>query len=151
LADGLLDYAPGWPAIDRIHGVLRFERAGMEIDAKTGAVWNVALADTRARIADFEAPLLIVEGGGAGPAQEMIRFVNESDLRTKIDDFTRDTLATGDAKLQLALEVPLDELDATRVRGAVAFAGNDVVLHRALPPFEGLVGRLEFTEGQLAL
>lgn len=151
LSDGRLAYAPGWPAIDRIHGALRFERAGMEIDAQSGMVWNVALAGTRARIADFEKPLLQVEGSGAGPAQDMIRFVNESDLRTKIDDFTRETSASGDAKLQLALELPLGDLDATRVRGAVSFAGNDVVLDRALPPFAGLVGRLEFTEDRLSL
>lgn len=151
LSDGRLAYAPGWPAIERIRGSLRFERAGMEIDAQSGAVWNVALADTHARIADFDRPLLRVDGSGAGPAQDMIRFVNESALRTKIDDFTRETTVAGDATLQLALELPLDDLDATRVRGAVRFTGNDVALDRALPPFEALVGRLEFTEDRLAL
>ncbi|MDT3678205.1 MAG: YhdP family protein [Burkholderiaceae bacterium] len=151
LADARLAYAPGWPAIERIRGSLRFERAGMEIDAQSGAVWNVALADTKARIADFDKPLLLVEGSGAGPAQDMIRFVNESALRTKIDDFTRDTTIAGDAQLQLALELPLADLDAARVRGAVQFAGNDVALDRSLPSFESLVGRLEFTEDRLAL
>ncbi|HEY0879337.1 MAG TPA: YhdP family protein [Zeimonas sp.] len=151
LSDARLAYAPGWPAIERIDGALRFERAGMEIVANSGAVWKVALADTHARIADFEQPLLRIEGSGAGPAQDMIRFVNESALRTKIDDFTRDTAVAGDAKLQLALELPLDDLDATRVRGSVQFAGNDVVLDRGLPPFEGLAGTLEFTEDRLAL
>lgn len=151
LADARLAYAPGWPAIERIRGSLRFERAGMEIHAQSGAVWNVALAETRARIADFDKPLLLVEGSGAGPGQDMIRFVNESALRTKIDDFTRETTVAGDAALQLALELPLDHLDATRVRGAVQFAGNDVALDRTLPTFESLVGRLEFTEDRLAL
>lgn len=151
LANAQLAYAPGWPAIDRIGGTLRFERAGMEIDAQSGRVWNVALSDTRARIADFEHPVLLVEGSGAGRAQEMIRFVNESALRTKIDDFTREASATGDAKLQLALELPLGDLDAARVRGSVQFTGNDIVLDPALPPLEGLVGRLEFTEERLAL
>ncbi len=151
LSDARLAYAPGWPAIERIRGSLRFERAGMEIDAQSGAVWNVALADTHARIADFDKPLLLVEGNGTGPAQDMIRFVNESALRTKVEDFTRGTTAAGDAKLQLALELPLDDLAATRVRGAVQFAGNDISLDRTLPPFEAVAGRLEFTEDRLAL
>ncbi len=151
LADGRLAYAPGWPVIDSIRGSLRFERAGMEIDAQSGAVWNVALVDTHARIADFDEPLLLVEGSGTGPAQDMIRFVNESALRTKIDDFTRETTVAGGATLQLALELPLDDLEATRVRGAVRLAGNDVALDRALPPLEALAGRLEFTEDRLAL
>lgn len=151
LSDARLAYAPGWPAIDRIRGALRFERAGMDIEARAGAVWNVALADTHARIDDFADPLLRVEGSGAGPAQDMIRFVNESALRERIDDFARDTSVSGDAKLQLALEMPLDDVDATKVRGAVRFAGNAVALDRSLPPFEALDGRLEFTEDRLAL
>ncbi|HLT25529.1 MAG TPA: YhdP family protein [Zeimonas sp.] len=151
LSEGRLAYAPGWPAIERIRGVLRFERAGMEIEAHSGAVWNAAIGETRARIADFERPLLLVEGSGAGPAQDMIRFINESPLRTRVADFTRETSVAGDAKLQIALELPLDDLDATRVRGAVQFAGNDVVLGGTLPPLAGLAGRLEFTEDRLAL
>lgn len=151
LSDGRLAYAPGWPAIERIAGVLRFERAGMEIEARSGVVWNVALADTRARIADFGRPLLLVEGAGAGPAQDMIRFIDESPLGTRIADFTRETSVSGGAELRLALELPLGDLGSTRVRGAVQLGGNDVVLDRRLPPFEALTGRLEFTEDRLAL
>lgn len=151
LDDGRLSYAPGWPAIERIAGLLRFERAGMEIVARTGAVWNVALADTHARIADFANPLLRVEGAGTGPARDMIRFINESPLRTRIDDFTREISVSGGAGLRLALELPLGDLESTRVSGAVQLDGNDVVLDRGLPPFEALTGRLEFTEDRLAL
>ncbi|RPH59880.1 MAG: hypothetical protein EHM83_15185, partial [Burkholderiales bacterium] len=146
LADATLSYAPDWPAIERIQGRLRFERAGMEIDVETGKVWNVALAQTTARIAEFADPLLRVEGSGQGPAQDMVRFVNESPLLTRIDDFTRDVAIGGDATLQLVLEVPLGEIDATRVRGSVQFAGNHLSLDRTLPPFDGVAGRLEFTE-----
>ncbi len=150
LSDAQLAYAPGWPAIEHVRGSLRFERAGMEIDARSAAVWNVALTDTHARIADFDEPLLLVEGKGAGPAQDMIRFVDESALRTKVEDFTRETTAAGDAKLQLALKLPLDDPAAVRVRGAVEFSGNDVTLDPTLPPFEAVTGRLEFTEDRLA-
>lgn len=151
LADATLAYAPGWPAIDRIQGRLRFERAGMEIEVGSGRVWNVALAQTRARIAEFREPLLRIEGEGVGPAQDMVRFVNESPLLTRIDDFTRDVAIGGSASLQLAFEMPLEDIDATRVRGSVRFAGNDLTLDRTLPRFEGLSGTLEFTEDGLAL
>ena len=151
LADATLAYAPGWPAIDRIQGHLRFERAGMEIDVRTGRVWDVALTQTTARIAEFRDPLLRIEGGGQGPARDMVRFVNESPLLTRIDDFTRDVAIGGSATLQLAFEMPLEDIDATRVRGSVVLAGNDLALDRTLPRFEGVAGRLEFTESRLAL
>ncbi len=151
LADTTLRYAPGWPAIERIRGVLRFERAAMTIEARSGAVWGVQLADVRAHIDDFRDSLLHVQGAGTGPAQDLVRFVNESALRARIDDFTRDTAIGGQAALQLALELPLRDLDGTRVAGSVDFAGNDLTLDRTLPPFGAVSGRLEFTEDRLAL
>lgn len=151
LVDTTLRYAPGWPAIDRIRGVLRFDRAAMAIEARSGAVWGVRLADVRARIDDFRDPLLRVQGGGAGPAQDLVRFLNESALRSRIDDFTRDTSIDGQATLQLALELPLRELDDTRVVGSVEFPGNDLTLDSTLPRFAGVSGRLEFTEDRFAL
>jgi len=151
LQDARLAYAPGWPAIERIQGQLRFERAGMDIEVQSGRVWNVALARTHAAIAEFREPLLRVEGSGVGPAQDMVRFVNESPLRTRIDDFARDLAIEGGATLQLALELPIEALDDARVRGSVQLAGNTVRLERTLPPFDAVGGRLEFTEDRLAL
>mgnify|MGYP002073523986 FL=1 len=151
LADATLAYAPGWPAIERIQGRLRFERAGMEIEARTGQVWNVALAQTTARIAEFREPLLRIEGSGQGPAQDMVRFVNESPLRARIDDFTRDAAIDGEATLRLAFEMPLEDIDATRVRGSVQLPGNDLALDRTLLRLERVTGRLEFSEDRLAL
>lgn len=151
LHDARLAYAPGWPAIEDIQGQLRFERAGMDIEVHSGRVWNVALARTRAGIAEFGEPLLRVEGSGVGPAQDMVRFVNESPLRTRIDDFTRDVAIGGNARLHLALALPIEALDDARVRGSVELAGNAVQLDRTLPPFDAVSGRLEFTEDRLAL
>lgn len=146
-----LRYAPDWPAIEGFEGRLLFERNGMQVTMRSGRVFGVALGETRAVIADFDDPLLVVEGGGEGPAMDMIRFVNESPLATRIDDFTRDTDAKGSARLRLRLELPLDDLDRTRVAGRVQFLGNALTLDSTLPTFTGVAGALEFTEEALAL
>ncbi len=151
LADATLAYAPDWPTIERIAGRLRFERAGMEIDVASGRIRSVALGRTTARLADFDRPLLRIEGAGQGPAQDMVGFVNDSPLPTRLDDFTRDLSIGGDARLELAFEMPLDNVEATRVRGSVRFAGNDVEIDRTVPPLQDVSGRLEFTESRLAL
>ncbi|MCM5570648.1 TIGR02099 family protein [Burkholderiaceae bacterium FT117] len=151
LRDATLAYAPGWPAIEKIGGRLVFEGAGMDIDAQSGRLWGVALGRTRATIADFREELLRIEGGGEGPAQDMMRFIDESPLRNRIDDFTRGIAVSGAAKLALKLDIPLDDVDATRVAGAVRFEGNDVVVDPAVPPFSRVAGTLEFSERALAL
>jgi uncharacterized protein (TIGR02099 family) len=151
LADATLAYAPGWMPIGRIQGSLRFERAGMEIDARSGQVNGVALSHIRARIAEFRDALLVVEGRGEGAAQDMVRFVDDSPLPTRVAHFSDDVAVGGSARLRLALEMPLHGVDATRVRGSVEFSGNHVVLDRTLPPLDDVRGLLEFTESGLAL
>ncbi|HPA88239.1 MAG TPA: YhdP family protein [Quisquiliibacterium sp.] len=149
--DGTLAFAPGWPAIERFQGNLRFERAGMQVTMRSGRTYGVTLGSTQAHIRDFLDPLLVVEGGGEGPAQDMIRFVNSTPVATRIDDFTREARVDGTAALALKLELPLDHLDAYRVAGAVRFRGNTLELDRTIPTLSDVSGALEFSERGMAL
>lgn len=146
-----LRYAPGWPRIEKIDGTLAFERAGMRIQANSGQVFSSRLSGVRATLADFGKPLLQIEGNGTGPAADMLRFVNESPVATRIDDFTREASASGDAKLALRLQLPLSDLDRSRVAGSVGFDDNELRLDKTLPVFSRVSGILEFSEDRLAL
>lgn len=151
LSDGVLAYAEGWPRIDEVHGRLRFERNGMQVAMRSGRILGVALGPTIAAIRDYDEAVLRVEGGGEGAAQQMLRFVDESPLAARIDDFAREARLDGDARLRLRLELPLGDPGAARVEGAVVFAGNTLRVDGALPPFHELAGTLEFSERALAL
>ncbi len=151
LSDATLLYAPGWPAIERGEGRLRLERNGLQVAMRSGKVFDVALSATTATIRDYAEAVVRVDGSGDGAAQEMIRFVNDSPVGTRIDDFVRDTVVQGSARLQLHLELPLRELERSRVIGSVAFPGNQLKLDNTLPPFSNLTGTLEFSEQGLAL
>ncbi len=151
MRDTALAYAPGWPAIDRIRGRLIFERAGMEVVADAARVWGVALTGTHAMLPEFRKPVLKLEGSADGPAQDMVRFVNESPLRIRAGDFTRDLGVGGSAKLKLNLEMPIDDADATHVTGSVQLAGNEVTVERGLPALAQVSGTIQFTEKTLAL
>ncbi len=151
LTDAILDYAEGWPRIEAMQGRLRFERNGLQLAMRGGRALGVELGPTIAAIRDYEESVLRIEGGGGGPAAEMLRFVDQSPLAARFDDFIRDATLEGEARLQLRLEVPLYELDTTRVDGSVTLAGNTLRLDEGVPPFTDLAGRLEFTERLLAL
>jgi uncharacterized protein (TIGR02099 family) len=47
--------------------------------------------------------------------------------------------------------LPVEDVDATRVRGSVRLAGNEVSIDPALPSFAQVSGKVEFTEKTLAL
>ncbi len=149
--DGVLRYAPEWPQIERFQGTLAFERAGMRIQMRSGRVFGVEFGSTQATIRDFEEALLRVEGAGEGPAADMLRFVNESPLATRIDDFTRDAQAQGNAKLSLSLGLPLGALERSEMAGTVQFLGNELRLDNTIPPFGAVTGTLEFSDRGLAL
>ncbi len=151
LKDATLKYSPDFPEITAMDSVLKFDRDTVDISVRSGKIFGVELKDSRARIADVRTPLLVVEGNGTGPAQDMIRFVNQSPVATRIDDFTAETKATGDAQLQLSLSVPLANIANTSVRGAVFFIDNTIKLDNVLPPFGGVTGRLEFSDQGLRL
>lgn len=151
LANATLHYDSAWPPIEAFEGQLRFERNGMKIAMRSGRVFGVGLGPTQAVIEDFDDHLLVVDGKGAGPAADMIRFVNASPVARWLDGFTRDSVADGNARLELRLELPLDDLDSSRVKGRVSFQGNRLELDPGIPPFENVVGALAFSERGFAL
>lgn len=146
-----LDYAPGWPGIEALEGQLTFERAGFDVASASGRTQGIAMRTLKARMTDFRDGVLNVEGQGDGPAQALLDFIDRSPLASSISTFTRDLSVKSGADMAIALQIPVLEPAATRVRGHVLLSGNDLILDSTLPPFEGVQGRIEFTETGLAL
>jgi uncharacterized protein (TIGR02099 family) len=144
--DVTLAYAPQWPRVEQARGELQFAGAGMEFKAQSGVIGGLRVTEAVARIPDMKDGQLAVEGRAVGPAQAMLSVVNDSPVAATVSTFTRDLGIGGDARLALRLQVPLNDLAATRVAGSVELAGNDVVIDRTLPELVGAIGRIEFTE-----
>jgi uncharacterized protein (TIGR02099 family) len=151
VSDVVLDYAPQWPGIAAIRGELAFERAGMTVRAGSGEVFGTRLADVRAALDDLSDGSLTVEGSGTGPADDLLRFLAGSPLAGTVGGFTRDAGIDGDSRLDLKLVLPLRDLGRVRASGAITLGGNRVTVDRTLPTFEGVSGRVEFTEQGLTL
>jgi uncharacterized protein (TIGR02099 family) len=151
IRDASLAYAPDWPRIEHVRGDLVLEGAGLDVRAQAAQIAGVRLSEVRASIAGYHDALLIVEGRGAGPAQDMLRFVDDSPLAAMVSTFTQAIRVAGDARLALKLQLPLADLSATRVAGTVELAGNDVTLDSTLPEFSGVSGQVAFTERGLSL
>lgn len=158
IENGTLNYAPGqfaqngkaplWPVIDQIVGTIAFDRTRMEITADSAKTSGTALSHVKAVIPDLLVPdmRLDVDGTAAGPLQEFLRFTNESPVAGWIGHFTEETRATGNAKLALKLQLPLHNMQESKVYGALQFAGNTVTLMNAMPPLSNSTGKLEFHE-----
>lgn len=148
-----LDYAKGWPLITDIHGDLRFEGAGMAIEAHRGAMLGAKLAGTHVEIPDFDAPVAVlkVKGRAEGPTAEFLKFIEQSPVGERIDHFTEDMRATGNGRLDLALSIPLElaRLGDSKVDGIYHFLANEVTVDPGLPPLQQVNGTLQFSEKDL--
>ncbi len=156
LAGARLEYAPAhrhpdgtplWPLAEAIDGRIVFDRARMEINGRTLRTLGVTLSNVKAVIPDLgahENMMLEINGYGAGPLQEFLRYVAATPVLGWIGHFTEDTQGTGNAKLDLALRLPLAHLHETKVQGNLQLQGNDVVLFPELPALQNARGKIAF-------
>lgn len=147
VSGGTLHYADGWPDIENIAGDVMFRGQRMEVNAQQGTIQGVKLAGVRAEIPELDgARVLTVTGDAEGATQSFLKFIASSPVTGYIDRFTEGMQAEGPGKLKLRLELPLRNLEKTRVVGTVQMTGNRVLIEPSLPPLEQTTGSIEFTE-----
>jgi uncharacterized protein (TIGR02099 family) len=160
--DGRLDYLPGgraddgstwpaWPRLEAIDADVVFERQTMMVSARSATIFNTRVQNAVARVADFRGDaLLSVRGFTTGPAADMLRYVRDSGLRDPLH-FLAGASATGNARLDLSLDIPLTAGREVGVAGTITLAGNDIVLREDILPFTRTNGRIDFTRRSLTL
>ena len=163
IENGKLNVAPGklakdgksplWPVIDALQGSIAFDRGRMEIDAKSARIHNLGLTGVKAILPDLLTAdkQLSVDGTASGALQDLIGFVNDSPVVDWIGRFTEETRATGNAVLDLKMQLPLARMSESRVQGSLQLAGNDVMLQPVIPTLFQTNGKFEFTEKGVTL
>ncbi len=158
--DVLMDYVPSyqltkegewiagaWPRIEKINGRLIFEGNGMRVENATAESQGVAIRDVTASIPSFTAkgvPLLI-HGVAEGRLAGMASFVNESPVSAMLSHVFEGAELSGDALLDLKLNIPITRAHETAVQGDISLNGNRVVLAN-VPPLDNASGSVYFTE-----
>jgi uncharacterized protein (TIGR02099 family) len=162
IVNGKLNYAPGkfandgksplWPMLEDIKGAIAFDRTRMEIKAESAKTNGVALSNVKAVIPDLSKhDMLAVDGDAAGALQDFLRFANDSPVAEWIGQFTEETKASGNAKLALKLQLPLQHMTESKVQGSLQFNNNNVTLQNAMPPLLSATGKLDFNEKGFSL
>lgn len=163
IEDGRLNYTPGefaadgskplWPLLEKINGKFTFDRSRMEIHADSAQTGKVRLSNVDAVIADLtdHAHLLDIRGAASGALQDYLQFTRDSPVAEWTGHFTEESQASGDARLALKLQLPLAQMNETRVQGTLQFQNNDIVLEPAIPPLLQTAGELKFTEKGFSL
>ena len=145
------DWVSPWPSFARVNGELVFDRTSMEIRNASARVFGVELTRVNGAISDLAKPVLRIEGQGRGPLADLLRYTNATPVGGWIGNVLRDTSASGNADLNLKLEIPIDAVARTTVQGRVVLAGNDVRLGPTTPLLAGAKARVDFSQQGFAI
>lgn len=146
VVDARLDYMPGWPALEQVAGVLRFDRASMDISARAGRIFGAQVQEARVWMDDLVNGDLQIEGKVRGSGGDMLRFLKESPLGSSIRRELAMVSLSGVHDLSLRVTVPLYDDRAPKVKGAVSLRGGSLAVPRFGVGVDALQGVVQFTE-----
>jgi uncharacterized protein YhdP len=151
VSNGQLDYVEGWPRLEGIEADLLFERDRMEVVGRKGRILGAAVSGVRVSLPGLgtSAPRLKISGTVDGPSADFLRYIQQSPVRRMIDGATDGMQAAGRGQLRLNLDLPLEDLERSRVEGSYQFSANGLSVDSRLPQIERAGGRVEFTENSL--
>jgi len=145
VADGTLDYAPGWPQAEKLQAQLRFTGHGLQISSSGAQVAGNAVDHIEAQIPDFRKARLTVDGTTHGDTARYYTVLRNSPISKKLDSLLTQTDTAGPSTVNLHLEIPLDDGEPpTHVSGTARFDGATVKVRGLDTPVTGLRGSLAF-------
>lgn len=145
-----LEYGTDWPVIDNISALLKFEGKRMDIMVKNGSTVGQHVTQAQVDIPQLDAdwPMLNVKATATGSVEQGVKFVNTSPVRQVTMGITDYLKASGNAELKLALQIPLENVDASQFQGDYAIKNGHINANPqiSLPEMNNINGHLKFTE-----
>ncbi|MFD1120896.1 YhdP family protein [Methylophilus flavus] len=148
-----LEYGTGWPLIQNVDALLKFEGKRMDISVKNGTTVGQHITQAHVEIPQLDAdwPMLNVKATVTGSVEQGVKFVNTSPVRQVTMGFTDYLKTSGDAELKLALQIPLNDVDRSQFQGDYAIKNGRIAANPeiAMPEMTNINGHLKFTEKNL--
>ena len=148
-------YAEGWPAVRIEQADMRAEGTGLEFSGVRGSLFDTAVEDGAARLADTtdRTGRVQVSFAASGPARDLLAFLRASPLRTEDGGPAPDLRAEGPTSTTVALDLPYGRDAADRkidVSGTIALDSVALGLAGRRAILEGVDGELAFDAATLA-
>ncbi|MBM4180857.1 MAG: TIGR02099 family protein [Betaproteobacteria bacterium] len=152
MVNGVLRYAPDWPLIRDINGLLRFHDKAMTLEANSGGILATRIGAVKVVIPDLVYTwdeVVLVDGLVQGDTQSFLDFIRQSPVHAHTDGFTAPFKAQGRGELSLRLRLPVRRLEATTVSGSFNMRENRLEPGGGLPLIEAITGSVRFTDKDL--
>ncbi|WP_208108681.1 YhdP family protein [Cognatilysobacter terrigena] len=140
---GVVKFLPDWQPAEDVNADVMFDGTGFDI-VGSGRVGRVQLPVLKASIDDYSHGALLVEAHGNTEASQLLDVVRASGLR-RLQPETIDALsASGPAKVDFNLELPLGRPEPLSIKGAVDLNGAMLADRRWDLRFDDVHGRADY-------
>lgn len=154
LVTGLIDnldfnFAPKWPVIKHVKGLLTFAGAAMRADIHSGQLLNTPLTNVEAiipYIGERAPQILHVKTTVQLNAADGLNLIRRSPLQKNLGQDLAPLDLSGPMKLNLDLTVPLKKPENTQVVGDITLVNDRLVLPQWNLTLNQVNGLLHFTE-----
>lgn len=151
VANARLDYAPGWPALEGVDGRVHFHGAGLTMTADAARMRATRIDSLNARFEDMKQGRLRLRAESEGPLADLVHVLDKGPLDGGAGGFFDGARADGPARLDLALDIPVKQIDDTRVQGRLRLAGSRLEQPRYHLALGELDGEIAFTRESLTI
>ncbi|MBX3608421.1 MAG: TIGR02099 family protein [Hydrogenophaga sp.] len=143
-----------WPGVRGATARFELDRGAMHVSDVAGGLANAAgvrIEQGSVTIADLaHAPVVKVGLKASGPAAALLGHVQRTPLNVWTAGALSEAVASGPASVDLSLELPLEDLPKSQVRGQVHLDGTDLRIAPSSPLLGKTRGTLSFTEAGFA-
>ncbi len=145
--DATIDYARDWPPATAVSGEVVFRGDRMQVTGRSGTILGLKLAGVEASVAGLgkRNEHLLITGAVQGPTPEFLHYVASIPVAENVRKFTAKMRASGNATLDLELDLPLHDAKSSTFKGDLLLQDNLVTLDPRLPPLEQFGARIAFT------
>jgi uncharacterized protein (TIGR02099 family) len=140
-----------WPALSNVQGDLLFDGYGMFIKNARGLVGDMPAENIEASLPDWDDLRVAVRGRLQGDLGQALASLRDTEVNTLLADSLNQAQGKGQTQIDLALDLPIDHLEQSKVSGKVLFIDDELQLSPLAPKFEKLQGQLRFDEGGFVL
>ncbi|WP_157313932.1 YhdP family protein [Chitinibacter sp. GC72] len=142
-----INYADGWPMITQVDGQVLIDGMQLTVAANQGQISGTALDQVKVTIPNLEYNQhVLVDGKVSGQTADFLRYVENSPVRTATHGFLDQLKAQGRGQLDLQLDIPIEDVEQTRIKGLYAFDGNQLDFGDEIPVLNQAKGAVSFTE-----
>ncbi len=144
--DGILNYRNNWPVASNIITAFKIKNNYLEVNASQGSILDSSIHQVSAKIDDFKLAKIEINGSADGPANDILKYLQQSSLLPKNSKVVKHISGNGKVKLDLNIVLSLTKkIEKQRlVSGIVDFKNAGLTVNALSLPFTNLNGKLAF-------